>query len=459
MVQFGGDDQRGGRPARARAARRPRGAASTPRTSRSSTTPPRSTSCGGPRGRPRRHRARRRTSPRPGRAGRTPRSRPTGSATTCATCAGSTTSSATPATPVPPLRPLRPGLRAHPHPVRPAHQPRASRDLPARSWSAPPTSCVSYGGSLSGEHGDGQSRGELLPQDVRRSEVVDLFGQVKALFDPDDRMNPGKVVRPGPRWTSTCGWAPTGRHAEPLTLYFAYPEDDAPLRPGRELRCVGVGKLPAAHHERRAGDVPVVHGHPARRSTPPAAAPGCCSRWSTGTATADHRRLALDRGPRRARPVPGLQGLQVRLPGQRRHGHLQGRVPRPPLPPAGCGRAPTTRWAGCPCGRAAREPRAARRAVNALAAVTPLRRLGVAAGGGLEDRDAAARSPRESFSSGGQRQRPDEPRPGDRAAPVLLWPDTFTNDFHPEVGAGRGRVLEDAGLRGAGARPSRCAAG
>ena len=38
-----------------------------------------------------------------------------------------------------------------------------------------------------------------------------------------------------------------------------------------------------------------------------------------------------DGGARRARPVPGLQGLQGRLPGQRRHGHLQGRVPVPPL--------------------------------------------------------------------------------------------------------------------------------
>jgi FAD/FMN-containing dehydrogenase len=54
---------------------------------------------------------------------------------------------------------------------------------------------ASYGGSLSGEHGDGQSRGELLTR-MFGDEVVDLFGQVKDLFDPLDRMNPGKVVRP-----------------------------------------------------------------------------------------------------------------------------------------------------------------------------------------------------------------------------------------------------------------------
>ena len=45
----------------------------------------------------------------------------------------------------------------------------------------------------------------------------------------------------------------------------------------------------------------------------------------------DHRRLALHRGPRRAGPLPVLQGLFGGLPGRRGHGHLQGRVPAPPL--------------------------------------------------------------------------------------------------------------------------------
>src|SRR4051794_28583070 len=54
---------------------------------------------------------------------------------------------------------------------------------------------VSYGGSLSGEHGDGQSRGELLRK-MFGDDVVHLFEEVKAAFDPDHLMNPGKVVRP-----------------------------------------------------------------------------------------------------------------------------------------------------------------------------------------------------------------------------------------------------------------------
>ena len=52
---------------------------------------------------------------------------------------------------------------------------------------------VRYGGSLSGEHGDGQSRGELLPR-MFGAELVDAFREFKAIWDPDGRMNPGKIV-------------------------------------------------------------------------------------------------------------------------------------------------------------------------------------------------------------------------------------------------------------------------
>ena len=54
-----------------------------------------------------------------------------------------------------------------------------------------------YGGSLSGEHGDGRARSRLLP--VMYSEAaIELFGQVKAAFDPDNALNPGVLVDPRP---------------------------------------------------------------------------------------------------------------------------------------------------------------------------------------------------------------------------------------------------------------------
>lgn len=56
---------------------------------------------------------------------------------------------------------------------------------------------ASCGGSLSGEHGDGQSRGELLTR-MFGERLVTAFGDLKALFDPGNRMNPGKIADPNP---------------------------------------------------------------------------------------------------------------------------------------------------------------------------------------------------------------------------------------------------------------------
>src|SRR5215469_9580880 len=96
---------------------------------------------------------------------------------------------------------------------------------------------VSYGGSLSGEHGDGQSRGELLPK-MFGPELIHAFGELKALFDPGNRMNPGKVVHPYrlDENLTRRGWFPR----EPRT-FFHYPQDDYKFS-GAASRCVGVGK-------------------------------------------------------------------------------------------------------------------------------------------------------------------------------------------------------------------------
>ena len=54
-----------------------------------------------------------------------------------------------------------------------------------------------YGGSMSGEHGDGRARSSLLPT-MYSPEAIRLFGEVKAAFDPDDLLNPGVLVDPRP---------------------------------------------------------------------------------------------------------------------------------------------------------------------------------------------------------------------------------------------------------------------
>ncbi len=55
--------------------------------------------------------------------------------------------------------------------------------------------CVKYGGSLSGEHGDGQARGEFLNK-MFGEELIQAFREFKSIWDPEWKMNPGKVVEP-----------------------------------------------------------------------------------------------------------------------------------------------------------------------------------------------------------------------------------------------------------------------
>lgn len=56
---------------------------------------------------------------------------------------------------------------------------------------------ASYGGSMSGEHGDGRARSELLGR-MYSPEALALFAAVKAIFDPDNLLNPGVLVDPAP---------------------------------------------------------------------------------------------------------------------------------------------------------------------------------------------------------------------------------------------------------------------
>ncbi len=97
---------------------------------------------------------------------------------------------------------------------------------------------VSFGGSLSGEHGDGQARAELLPK-MFGPELVQAFREFKAIWDPDWKMNPGKVVEPY-RVDENLRLGAGYRPWEPAT-HFQFPADNGSLAHAT-LRCVGVGK-------------------------------------------------------------------------------------------------------------------------------------------------------------------------------------------------------------------------
>jgi FAD/FMN-containing dehydrogenase/Fe-S oxidoreductase len=97
---------------------------------------------------------------------------------------------------------------------------------------------VSYGGSLSGEHGDGQGRAELLPK-MFGEELITAFREFKAIWDPLDRMNPGMIVDPYPldlNLREGVKYAPIQ-----LETYFQYPEDKFTYTEATN-RCFGVGK-------------------------------------------------------------------------------------------------------------------------------------------------------------------------------------------------------------------------
>lgn len=55
--------------------------------------------------------------------------------------------------------------------------------------------CAAHGGSVSGEHGDGRARGELL-RFMYSPAMLDLFARVKHIFDPDNLLNPGVLAAP-----------------------------------------------------------------------------------------------------------------------------------------------------------------------------------------------------------------------------------------------------------------------
>ncbi|MGE5274612.1 MAG: FAD-linked oxidase C-terminal domain-containing protein, partial [Verrucomicrobiota bacterium] len=96
---------------------------------------------------------------------------------------------------------------------------------------------LSLGGSLSGEHGDGQARAELLPK-MFGPELVEAFREFKSIWDPDGRMNPGKVVDPDPI-ASNLRFGTDYRPAAPRT-HFAYPDDGGSFAHAT-VRCVGIG--------------------------------------------------------------------------------------------------------------------------------------------------------------------------------------------------------------------------
>ncbi len=97
---------------------------------------------------------------------------------------------------------------------------------------------VRHGGSLSGEHGDGQARAELLPI-MFGPEIIQAFREFKSAWDPKWKMNPGKVVDPYPLDTNLR--VGPDYKPKPVLTIFQFPGDHGSFAEATE-RCFGVGK-------------------------------------------------------------------------------------------------------------------------------------------------------------------------------------------------------------------------
>ncbi len=101
---------------------------------------------------------------------------------------------------------------------------------------------VAYGGSLSGEHGDGQAKAEFLPA-MFGDKLVGAFQSFKSIWDPDGRMNPRKVVNPY-RMDENLRYGPDYTTPE-ITSALNFIDDVGGMGRASE-RCIGMGKCRAA---------------------------------------------------------------------------------------------------------------------------------------------------------------------------------------------------------------------
>ncbi|HET8582611.1 MAG TPA: FAD-linked oxidase C-terminal domain-containing protein [Jatrophihabitans sp.] len=283
-----------------------------------------------------------------------------------------------------------------------------------------------HGGSMSGEHGDGRARGELLPY-MYSDEAIGAFEEVKTLFDPTNLLNPGVLVDPVPLDADL-----RLRTARPLRkhLGFSYPKDGGDLAVAAH-RCVGVGKCRAdttgsggvmcpsylatrdekdstrgrARVLQELSNGALVDGYRAPELAEALdlclSCKGCAADCPAGVDMATYKAEVLYQRYRR-RPRPAAHYALGQLP----------------------------RWARL----ASRVPRLANAALRNPALAATAKRAG-----GIEPRRPLPSFARTGFRSWYEGART---RTGDQ---VLLFVDTFTEHFTPQVGQAAVRVLQDAG--------------
>jgi Fe-S oxidoreductase len=291
---------------------------------------------------------------------------------------------------------------------------------------------VSFGGTLSGEHGDGQARAELYPK-MFGPELVEAFARFKSLWDPDWKMNPGKVVRPN-KLDQNLRLGPDYKPWQPDT-HFKFPQDQGSLARAT-LRCVGVGKCrqyeggvmcPSFRVTREEEHSTRGRAHLLWEMAKGDAIRG---RWHDR-----HVKESLDlclscKGCKSDCPV----GVDVATYKAEFLSHYNaGRVR--PLRDYAVGRI--DQWASL----ASIAPAFA----NFFTQTPGLREAAKFLGGIARERDIP-RFAAGTFRSWFRKHQRQSATRNNHARTVLLWPDTFNNYFHPETAIAAVEVLEAAGF-------------
>jgi FAD/FMN-containing dehydrogenase/Fe-S oxidoreductase len=288
---------------------------------------------------------------------------------------------------------------------------------------------VRLGGSLSGEHGDGQARGELLGK-MYGPELVEGFREFKRIWDPDWKMNPGKKVDANPIDADLRLGA--GYNPPQLRTYFSFPEEHGHFAEATRL-CVGFSKC--------------------RKDENGTMCPSYMATREEMHSTRGRTRLLFEmlrgdplKGGWRSRPVKEALDLCLACKACKTEcpmnvdmatykaeflGHYyEGRL----RPRAAYAMGLISRWA--------RLAQSAPRLANFFTQTPGISNVIKFCGGVAQPR----RMPR--FARQTFRQRFSSLATGSSGKPqVILWVDTFSNHFHPHIAQAAVEVLEHAGYQ------------
>jgi FAD/FMN-containing dehydrogenase/Fe-S oxidoreductase len=288
---------------------------------------------------------------------------------------------------------------------------------------------VSLGGSLSGEHGDGQSRGELLAK-MYRPELMTAFHEFKRIWDPRWKMNPGKIIdayRLDENLRLGATYDPPS-----LNTHFHYRNEDGSFAKAT-LRCVGVGECRRLEGGTMCPSFRVtreeMHSTRGRARLLFEMLEGDPL---TGGWQDEHVKEALDlclacKGCKSECPVSvDMATYKSEFLSHYYEQH------RRPLSAYAFG---LIHWW-------ARLASLMPRTVNVITHMPGLSAIAKLCSGMAMERRIPAFAP-ETFQHWFARR---TPRPADGRPPVILWPDTFNNHFHPKTAIAAVEVLENAGF-------------